>query len=61
MIRRILLRLAVVWFIGAGLLILFAIANGATMEKGAALGIPLTLLGPPAILATLAWIFAPRR
>lgn len=61
MIRRILLRLSVVWIVGAGLLILIAIANGATMERGAAWGVPLTLLGPPAILATLAWIFAPRR
>ena len=61
MIRRILLRLAVVWFVVWGCIILIGLALGGTMERGAGIGIPLVLLAPPAFLLLLAWVFAPRQ
>ena len=61
MLSRILTRLAVVWFVGCGILILISLSRGGTLERGAGFGIPLVLLGPPAILIALAWVFAPRK
>lgn len=61
MIARFLVRIAAVWFVLWACLIVFGLAIGGTMERGAAIGVPLVLLGPPAFLLLLAWVFAPRR
>jgi hypothetical protein len=61
MIARILVRLAVVWIVGWGCLLLLGFALGGAMEKGATWAIPLILFGPPAIALALAWVCAPRK
>jgi len=66
MFARFLTRLAAVWFFGWVALILVGIVisapyGGITFERGAAFGIPVVLLGPPAILLALACVFAPRK
>lgn len=61
MLSRVLVRLAGAWFVLWACLMVFGLAIGGTLEKGAALGIPAVLLGPPAFLLLLAWVFAPRR
>lgn len=61
MISRFLARLAVLWVIGWGCLIMIGLAMGGTFERGAGLAIPLVLFGPAAIALALAWVFQPRR
>ena len=61
MIARLLMRLAAVWFVGWCCLIVLGLALGGTFEQGAGLALPAVLLGPPAIMLALAWLFAPRR
>jgi hypothetical protein len=61
MISPILTRLAAVWFFGWGVLLLIGLALGGTLERGAQVAIPMVLLGPPAFMLLLAWVFAPRR
>ena len=61
MISRFLGRLAIAWTIGWGCLIFVGLAMGGTFERGAGLAIPLVVLGPPAFMLLLAWMFAPRR
>jgi hypothetical protein len=61
MMSRFLGRLAVVWIVGWGCLIVLGLAMGGTFERGAWMAIPLVVLGPPAFMLLLAWVFAPRR
>jgi hypothetical protein len=62
MFARFLTRLAVLWLIVWGVLILWAFSlHGTTLERGAGIAMPLVLGGPPLLLLGLAWLFAPRR
>lgn len=61
MIARFLRRLAAVWVVGWGVLLVIGLALGGTAGRGTAWGIPLVLFGPAALLLALAWIFQPRR
>jgi len=58
---RVLRGLALMWFIVWGLMMLLALCTGATLERGAAVGIPAVLFGPPALLLGLAWLATPPR
>ena len=61
-VRDFLLNAAVVWVVFWGLLILLALAfAGATFERDADIALPTMLLGPPAFLLCLAWLFSPQR
>ena len=44
-----------------GFLMLLGFALGGTLERGAAFGIPVVLLGVPVVLVTIAWLVAPKR
>lgn len=60
MIARLLARLAVVWFVGVGgLLVTVAVVNG-TVQQADWSVIGALVLGPAAIALALAWVFAPR-
>lgn len=57
MISRILTKLAVVWLVFCGALIVWALMDGATFEKGASVALPLALCAPVILLLLLAWAF----
>lgn len=61
MISRVLTRLAIVWIVGLGALLLLVGAMNGTLAQANWPAIGALVLGPAIIAFALAWVFAPRQ